>query len=95
MPVIGSSGMHCAIRRQFGDGTPFEVENAVDPDLALTAYTANPAIAIGQGDRLGRIAPGYLADLTVLASDPRAATAWTLAQNPVQHVFVSGVEIAR
>jgi predicted amidohydrolase YtcJ len=33
---------------------------------ALLAHTATAALAIGRGDRLGRLEPGYLADLVVL-----------------------------
>ena len=36
----------------------------------LTAATADAASAIGRGADLGRIAPGYVADLLVLERDP-------------------------
>jgi predicted amidohydrolase YtcJ len=36
----------------------------------LQAYTTNPAYAAGTEDRLGILAPGYLADLVVLNIDP-------------------------
>lgn len=37
---------------------------------ALDAYTINPAIANGKEMLLGRIAPGFKADLIVLPCDP-------------------------
>jgi predicted amidohydrolase YtcJ len=37
---------------------------------ALEAYTVGPAFAAGMEDRLGRLMPGYLADLVVLEKDP-------------------------
>ena len=40
------------------------------PMQAIVAATRNAARAVGQGDALGTIAPGKLADLIVLADDP-------------------------
>jgi predicted amidohydrolase YtcJ len=37
---------------------------------ALQAYTKGPAFAAGMENRLGKLAPGYLADLLVLRKDP-------------------------
>lgn len=42
------------------------------PERALAMTSRIPAEVIGMGDRLGRIAPGYPADIVLLASD------WTL-----------------
>ncbi|MCC5794508.1 MAG: amidohydrolase family protein [Chromatiales bacterium] len=40
------------------------------PAEALRAATSAPAAAIGLGNELGRIAPGYIADLIVVDGDP-------------------------
>jgi cytosine/adenosine deaminase-related metal-dependent hydrolase len=37
---------------------------------ALHGFTTGPAYAAGLEDQLGRLAPGYLADLIVLDQDP-------------------------
>ena len=37
---------------------------------AIRAYTTGSAYAAGMENRLGKLAPGYLADLVVLAQDP-------------------------
>jgi predicted amidohydrolase YtcJ len=84
------TGMFCAIRREFADGTPWEPGQAVDPDAALEAYTATPARIIGWGDRIGRIVAGYQADLVLLADDPRHAAVMGLASNPIRGVLVGG-----
>lgn len=45
-------------------------EERISLKNALDAYTINPAFASGKADFLGKLAPGYLADLIVLANDP-------------------------
>lgn len=50
---------------------PFHPEQGVSLTAALRAYTLGAAEAAHQEDRLGRLAPGYLADLIVLSGDPR------------------------
>jgi imidazolonepropionase-like amidohydrolase len=42
------------------------------PLEALQAATINPADFLGMSDSLGRVAPGYSADLVMLNADPRA-----------------------
>lgn len=55
----------------------------VAPATALRMASGNPARALGLGGELGRIAPGYRADLTLLDADYRAAG-----------VIVGGVRLA-
>ncbi len=43
------------------------------PLEALQAATINPASFLGMADSLGRVAPGYSADLVLLNADPRVA----------------------
>jgi predicted amidohydrolase YtcJ len=45
-------------------------EQTVDMRAALSAYTLAPAQVTGQGDLLGSLAPGKLADLVALDGDP-------------------------
>jgi predicted amidohydrolase YtcJ len=83
------TGLFAATERRFSNGEPFTPTERVDADLALRAYTESPALAIGWGNRLGRIAPGYEADLVLLDHDPRAG-ARSLAEDPARAVWVAG-----
>lgn len=67
-------GLHTAVTRRRLDGTPGEngwyPEQRLSVAEALAGYTSGPAFAAGMDDRLGKLAPGYLADLIVLEKDP-------------------------
>ena len=51
------------------DRRPYDGE-ALDGQAALEGYTSAAAATVGEGHRRGRIAPGYVGDLTVFAEDP-------------------------
>lgn len=64
--------IYCAVSRKHRDGTPvngFVPSEKVSVEDAIDAYTVNSAYAEFMEDRLGRIKPGYLADLTLLDRD--------------------------
>ena len=67
-------GLHAAVTRQRPDGSPgaqgWYTEQRLGLEQALHGYTSGPAYVAGWEDRLGRLAPGYLADLIVLDRDP-------------------------
>ena len=67
-------GLHSAVTRRRKDGTPnlngWHPEQRISLQKALEAYSVNPAIQAGMGDRLGQIRPDYLADLIILPVDP-------------------------
>jgi predicted amidohydrolase YtcJ len=92
-PVVDEdpiAGLYCAVHRTFSDGTELIPSQKLDPQTAFRAYTLNPAIAVGAGDRLGRIQEGYEADLVLLPKDPMAAAAQSLSENPPTWVMMSG-----
>ena len=66
-------GIHAAVTRRRTDGTPgplgWRPEQRISVAEALKGYTLNPAYATGMEDRLGTLAPGWLADLVVLDAD--------------------------
>lgn len=67
-------GLHAAITRRRADGSPNEdgwrPEQRLTLQEALEGFTIGPAYAAGMEDRLGRLAPGYFADLILLEQDP-------------------------
>ncbi len=67
-------GLFAAVTRRRPDGTGgpqgWVPQEKLTLRQALEAYTVGPAYAAGLESRLGRLAPGYLADLIVLENDP-------------------------
>ena len=66
-------GLHAAITRRRADGHPGEPgwypEQRLSIEEALHGFTTGPAYATGLEHSVGRLAPGYLADLLVLDTD--------------------------
>ena len=50
------------------------VANGLPWDAALAALTTNPAAIFGLGAEIGRVAPGYAADLVLWSADPLEVT---------------------
>ncbi|SLM28460.1 putative metal-dependent hydrolase (TIM-barrel fold family protein) [Desulfamplus magnetovallimortis] len=66
------AGIYSAVTRKRMDGTPEEgwyPRQALSILEAVKGYTLTPAMATGQGDRLGSISKGKLADMVVLDQD--------------------------
>jgi len=67
-------GLHAAVTRRRADGSPgsegWYPEQRLSIQQAFEGYTLGAAYAAGMEDRLGKLAPGYLADLIVLEQDP-------------------------
>jgi hypothetical protein len=64
------AGLHAAVNRTADARPAWHPEQALDPRAALEAFTLGPAMAAGWERRLGTLAPGRQADLTVLDGDP-------------------------
>jgi imidazolonepropionase len=60
------------------------------PNQILAASTVNSAHAIGLGDRKGRIAPGFDADLVVLKDDSFDHVVYHFGVNHVDRVIMDG-----
>ena len=62
----------------------------LSPAEALAACTVNAAFVLGRADRLGRIAPGFRADLVLLAAPDWRHLAYHLAGDVVERVVLAG-----
>ena len=67
-------GLHAAVTRRRSDGSPsadgWYPEQKLSMAEAWEAYTLGPAYAAYMEDRLGKLAPNFLADLIVLEKNP-------------------------
>lgn len=88
-------GIHAAVTRRRADGSPgpdgWFPQARVSVEEALRAYTIGPAYAAGMDDRLGKLAPGFLADLVVVDRNPLTADRDSLASIDVQATMVGGL----
>jgi predicted amidohydrolase YtcJ len=66
-PVRGLWGLTTRQTERAGVQGP---ESAIDRATAVALYTTGTARLNAEADRLGRLAPGYLADLVAFATDP-------------------------
>ena len=93
-PVIGDInpllGLRSAALRRTRSGRAIAPEQAIAVEQALWCYTAGSAVVSGQAARLGRLAPGFLADLAVLSADPLAVPVEQLLEIKVEQTFVGG-----
>jgi predicted amidohydrolase YtcJ len=93
-PRLGLSAAR--LRRPPGDRdrSPYDDE-AIDGLTALEGYTTKAAATIGEQERLGRIRPGFAADLTVFADDPVECDPDDLPELPVVLTVVDGDVVHR
>lgn len=83
-----------AVYTMFGQNTrelEWLVKAGMTPTQALASATTIPAELLGMGDRLGSIAPGYLADLVAIDGDPTASVLNVI--NGVKWVMKEGVVV--
>ena len=90
------AGIQCAVtRRTLGGLGPYLPRQAFTLRQALDSYTVAGARASFEEGCKGRIAPGFLADFTVLGQDPFALPAEALHAVPVTAVCLGGREVFR
>ncbi len=87
-------GLHAAVTRRRADGSPdaegWRPKEKLSLAEALLGFTAGPAYAAGMEARLGKLAPGYFADLIVLDEDPFQIDAHDLQHLKPQATMVGG-----
>ena len=76
------------------DRSPYD-DQAVDGLAALEGYTTIAAATVGEEGRLGRVQPGFAADLTVFADDPVRCDPDELPDLPVVLTVVDGEIVHR
>jgi predicted amidohydrolase YtcJ len=86
-------GLYAAITRRDRHGFPpggFRPEERLSPEEALRGFTEGAAFAAFAEQELGRIAPGFRADLTVLPVDPLVDPPAALIPAPTRLTIVDG-----
>lgn len=87
-------GIHAAVARRRLDGSPGEdgwyPAARIAAEEALRCYTLSPAYAAGMEARLGKLAPGFLADLVVLSDDLITASPDAIPNLSVVATMVGG-----
>lgn len=94
-PIDPMTGIDSAVQRHTIDGANpngWHPEQRVSVEQALTAYTRTAAFAGFQEDRLGRIAPGFLADIVVLDRNLLSVAPDQYLKTGVLRTFVDGQE---
>ncbi|NBD36539.1 MAG: amidohydrolase family protein, partial [Chloroflexi bacterium] len=88
------AGLYAAVTRRAEDGSPgpegWHPEQRLTLEEALRAYTWGSAYAVRMEDRLGRLRPGYHADLIVLDRDIFTLPPEALLETNVQRAMVGG-----
>ncbi|NPA30366.1 MAG: amidohydrolase family protein, partial [Chloroflexi bacterium] len=86
-------GLWAAVTRRSPEGAPaagWYPQERLTLAEALAAYTVGPAYAAFREHDLGRLAPGYWADLMVLPHDPFALPPEALLETRPTRVMVGG-----
>jgi predicted amidohydrolase YtcJ len=89
-------GLYAAVTRRHPQfpSAPWYESQALSLQESLEAYTLTPAWLAGMEDRLGKLAPGYFADLLVLEADPFELAPETWKDFRPRAVMVGGEWIA-
>jgi predicted amidohydrolase YtcJ len=94
-PIDPLTGIDAAVTRHTIDGANpngWHPEQRISIEATLTAYTRTAAFAGFSENRMGRIAPGYLADLVVLDRNLLTVSSDQYLKTGVLRTFVDGQE---
>jgi predicted amidohydrolase YtcJ len=86
-------GMYAAITRRSRDGSAICPEQGITAVEALYGYTMGGALAAGDADTRGSIAPGKWADVAVLSADPLAVDPEALPEIRGDMTFLAGNKV--
>ncbi|WP_314173706.1 amidohydrolase [Streptomyces winkii] len=87
-PLLGIQSM--VTREGMDDGAQVGAAQRISPEEALAVFTLGSAEAEGTAHVKGRLAPGFLADFTVLGEDLRTVDPQGIASVPVRATYVGG-----
>ncbi|NDJ52451.1 MAG: amidohydrolase family protein [Chloroflexi bacterium] len=93
--------IQAAVTRRRPDGSPGprgwrnQNKEALSVSEALHGFTVGAAYAAGMEDRLGRLAPGYLADLVVLEQDILTINPMEIGATAVEGTMIGGEWVYR
>ncbi|TCK65705.1 amidohydrolase family protein [Curtobacterium sp. PhB136] len=100
VPLIGSTdrplpgtplrAIQTAVERRSSTGRPLAPHEGLTVAEAVATVTTTAAWAAGMEDRLGILAPGFLADLVLLEADPFLVDTSAIADIPVLGTVVDG-----
>ncbi len=102
-PIEPLPNIHAAVTRRRADGSPQpegwrcgpEARRTLSVEEAVRGFTLGPAYAAGVEDRLGRICPGYLADIIVFDRDIFDCDPMAIAETNVLGTMVGGEWVYR
>jgi len=83
-------GIRSAADRRDDTGEPLAAEQAITVEEALAAYTLGGAIASGDEENRGSLAPGKWADFAVLSGNPLTTPVEALTALQVSQTWVAG-----
>lgn len=90
-PLFGLQSL--VTRTGVDDGATVGTAQKVTPEEALSIFTLGSAEASGEESFKGRLAPGYLADFTVLGENPLTIDPHGIADIDVRATYVGGDEV--
>ena len=89
-PIDPISCFYATVTRKMADGTPFFPDQKMTRLEALRSYTINGAYAAFEEAIKGSLAPGKLADITVLSRDILTCPEEEIRDTEVLHTIVGG-----
>lgn len=102
-PIEPLPNIQAAVTRRRADGAPgpagwrsgADGRGRLTVEEAIRGFTIGPAYAAGLEDRLGQLAPGFLADLVVLSQDITACDPMAIGSTEVLGTMVGGQWVHR
>lgn len=89
-PIDPMANFHAAVTRRLKDGTTFFPDQKMTREEALRAYTINGAYAAFETGLKGSLAPGKLADITVLSRDILTCPEGDIPGTEVLYTIIGG-----